>query len=53
MKVWHIIRTLNGITVRAKADYEARKWLKVGTNMNFSRAKYHVIPSDDNGLFYQ
>ncbi|MBF1611147.1 MAG: TonB-dependent receptor plug domain-containing protein, partial [Prevotella sp.] len=30
------------ITVRAKADYEARKWLKVGTNMNFSRAKYHV-----------
>ena len=41
------------ITVRAKADYEARKWLKVGTNMNFSRAKYHVIPSDDNGLFYQ
>ncbi|WP_277045757.1 SusC/RagA family TonB-linked outer membrane protein [Prevotella multiformis] len=41
------------ITVRSKADYEAFKWLKVGTNMNFARAKYHVIPSDGNGLFYQ
>lgn len=43
----------NRITVRAKADYEALDWLKVGTNVNFSRTKYHVIPSTDNGLFYQ
>ena len=41
------------ITVRAKADYEAKKWLKVGTNMNFARSKYNVIPSDGSGLFYQ
>ena len=43
----------NRITVRAKADYEALKWLRVGTNVNFSRTKYHSITSDDNGLFYQ
>lgn len=43
----------NRLTVRAKADYEALKWLKVGTNINFARSKYNVIPSDGNGLFYQ
>lgn len=41
------------ITLRAKADYEATKWLKIGTNVNFARSKYHSIITNSNGLFYQ
>ncbi len=43
----------NRVTTRFKADYQAKPWLRVGTNMNFTRSKYNSVKQDESGLFYQ
>ncbi|MGM9803302.1 MAG: SusC/RagA family TonB-linked outer membrane protein [Muribaculaceae bacterium] len=40
-------------SARIKADYRAKEWLKVGTNVSFSHSNFRSIMSDSNGLFYQ
>lgn len=34
----------NRITARLKADYQAKKWLKLGANFNYTKYQYHNTP---------
>ena len=43
----------NRYSARIKADYRAKEWFKIGTNINYSRSEYRTVPSDDSGVFYQ
>ena len=39
-------------SARLKADYEAKRWLKLGGNVNFTRSDYNnVLDGDASGLF--
>lgn len=39
------------ITTRANVDYQAKKWLKIGTNMSYSHADMKYPAEDDYGSF--
>ena len=38
-------------TARLKSDYQAKKWLKVGTNMNFTHTKQNNVGSGGLSVF--
>lgn len=44
---------LQRYTARLKADYQAKDWLRIGGNVNFTHTTYNYLYSDDtNDIFY-
>jgi len=39
-------------SIRLKSDYQARKWLRLGGNLNYVRSSSRYSSSSDNNIFY-
>lgn len=39
-------------SLRLKANYQARKWLRLGTNVNYARSKSDYTSTSSNNVFY-
>ena len=40
---------MDRFTTRLKVDYQAKEWLKMGANANYTRFRYNQIDDDDDG----